>query len=247
MVISLLSAQEIRIVSTEEAPTNYTSNGKFIGTSVDIVNKLKEELNETSDIEVYPWARSYKILKSNPNVMAFTAGKTKEREEMGLHFVGPLFTRKYVLFKKKGSSIEINNIDDIKKQNLVLGCMRDDWRSTFFKSKGIAVDEVTDHKVNIKKLLNGRIDLWILSDLEVGPTIREAGFSMSDIEPAFVFKEGQSYMIFSRDTKPEIVKKWQNAFQNLESTDFFSQLATKWSKKLELNLGYKSGSGLIIK
>lgn len=247
-VVSIANAGELKIVTCEEPPTNYYSkDGKFTGTTTDIIEKLKRNLNLNTKIKVMPWARSYMIAKRDPNVVIFTAGRTQERIDHGFHFIGPVITRKHVLWQKKGSSFNINSIQDIKDKKLEIGAMRGDWRAKFFKDQGVKVQEVARHELNIKKLLAGRFDLWVLSDIEAPPILNDLEIEMGKIEIAYVFKESPSYIMLSKDTSKEIVKKWQKAFSEIQKTDFFVKASKKWSNILGFELGYANDKGFFIK
>lgn len=99
---SFASSQAIeRIVTAEETPTNYTINGEVTGTTTAIVREILRLLDREVEIEIFPWARSMRIAQKEPNVIIFTAGKSSERINHGFHFLGPVSTRKHVLYKKK--------------------------------------------------------------------------------------------------------------------------------------------------
>lgn len=247
-LVSIVYADEItRIVTNEEPPTNYYSKeGKFTGPSTEIVEEIKKNLNLYVEIDVLPWGRAYMYAKKGPNVAIFTAGKTQERIDHGFHFIGPIFTRNHVLVKRKGTSYLINSLEDVKKQKLLVGAMRGDWRAKLLKDHGIRVDEAASHEQNVRKLMRKRFDLWVLSDLDAPFVVKNAGFNISDIEIAYVIKEDSSYIMLSRDTSKEIVERWQNTFFEIQKTDFLKKTAKKWSDILELNLGYTVDKGFYL-
>lgn len=247
LMSSLVFSEKIRILTSEEAPTNYTYKEEFIGTTVDIVKEIKKIIKEDAPIEVLSWSRSYGIAKTTPNIVIFTSGKTQEREELGFNFIGPIFTREHTLYKKKGNTILVKDIQDIKNQNLVVGSMKGDWRSNYFKSEGVKVSEVINHESNVKNLLLGRIDLWALSDIEVPSVTTIAGYTTDEIEPVFIFGVASSYIMLSKGTSDNIVNEWQNALKYIETTEFFDDLKKKWSDILEIELDYSREKGLFIK
>lgn len=236
----------VQILTTEEPPTNYTENGKVVGTTVDIIREIKKTLNESTKIKSLPWARAYKIAKSQKDIIAFTAGKTDERVKLGFHFIGPVFTRKYVLVKKTGSNINVKSLEDVKAQGITVGGVRGDWRSKLLKSKGIKVDEVSSHESNIKKLAKGKVDLWVASDIEMVAIAKKAGIDKSAVEVAHAFREGQSYIMISKESSPALIKKWRDAFEKLQNSGFFNKSSQKWAKKLGMNLKYSAEKGFYV-
>lgn len=240
-------SEQLRILTSEEPPTNFSYQNTITGTTTDIVYEIQKYINDDTTIEILPWVRAYAYAKEKPNVLIFTAGRTQDRINHGFHFIGPVVTRKHTLFSKKDSLISIHNFEDIIEQQLVVGAMRGDWRSKFFKNKGIKVQEVFSHELNAKKLITDRIDLWALSDLEISMVLKKSPVSMSEVKSAFVFSESPSYLMFSKDTPIEIVNQWRNGFEQIKKSEFFSSKSKKWSKELGLPISYTPSRGFHIK
>jgi len=183
---------------------------------------------------------------TEPNILVFTAGKTQERIDLGFHFLGPVTTRKHVLYKKAGRAITITGLEDLKRQQLKVGVMRGHWQEKFFMDQGVTVEAVTTHPQNIKKVLRDRIDLFTSSDLELGETLKIAEVNADQIEEVYVYREISGYLLFSKDTSPEILAQWQQAFSALQSTDFFEKTAKKWSGILGISLHYSAEKGFFV-
>ena len=240
--------EQIRIVTSEEPPMNYYSDeGEFIGTNVDIVEEIKRYLDLDVEIEVMPWARSYLIAKENPNVAIFTASKTQERVDLGFSFVGPLITRKHILWARKGSNFNINSIQDVKDQDLRIGAMRGDWREKYFVDLGFDVEDSTNHEQGLRKLIEGSIDLWALSEMDAPLHARALGINAEEIEAAYVFREALSYIMLSKGTPEETVKEWEKAFEEIQGTDFFEKASEKWSSILGSEIGYTKDMGFFAR
>ena len=54
----------------------------------------------------------------------------REKIDLGFHFIGPVMTRKYLLWKRKGADFKLSGIEDIKARGLRLGTVRGDWRQS---------------------------------------------------------------------------------------------------------------------
>ena len=246
LFIRTVSADVDRIVTTEEPPTNYTYQGVFTGTTTDIVEEIKKRLGLSAKIEVKPWACSYAIAKSEANVAIYTAGRTQERIAHGFHFIGPVASRRHILWKRRSSPLEISGVMDIKENNLVVGAMRGDWREKYFVNLGVNVESVTVHHQNMKKLLAGRIHLWASSDIEAPSIADDLGIDMSEVEVAYVFDQAGSYIMLSRETPKDVVDQWREAYQAIQKTDFFVNASHKWSKILGYTLKYKNDRGFYV-
>lgn len=237
----------LQILTAEEPPTNYADGAKVTGITVDIIEDVKKRVGVTIEIEIQPWARVIETGMVRPNVVLFTMGKTPERVAHGFNFIGPVTTRKHMIFKKNGTSLNLATVDDVKAQKLTVGGMRGDWRTNFLKDQGVRVEEVTTNEMNVRKLMADRFKLMVLSDLELGMNLLNAKVKASDIEPAFVFKEASSYFALSRGTSPEVVKAWEKAFADFQKSDTPAKLTKKWSAILGMNLAYTPDKGFFVK
>ena len=236
-----------RILTSWEPPGNYLDEQKrMVGTSIDIVNKIKEKLNLNVSIELQPWSRVYKRLLTATNTVAFTAAKTPQRIKHGFHFIGPIFTRQHVLLKRKNSLLNITSLKDVQAQNLVVGGVRGDWRTLFLKGLGISVDEVTLHSQNVHKLINKRIDLWVTSKVEAPSIINQTNYKGLEFEQALTFSKKASYLMFSKHTAPQILKRWERAYLDIQSSGFLEKTSRIWSKKLKLKLSFHRDKGFYI-
>ena len=239
-----INANEFRILTNEEPPTNYLDiNGEITGITVDIVKKLKEELKLKNKIELMTWARAYNIAQNKPNIVLFTAGKTLHRMQEGFYFIGPVITKKHILYSKASQNLTINSSLDIKSKDLKIGAMRGDWRSKYFKDKGFIVQDTTNHEQNLRKLMLNRIDLWTSSNIESAFIAKKAGIKTSSLKASYEFKEIPSYIMLSKETSKEDVRRWEKAFYDLQKTDFFEKTAKKWSLILDIDLQYSKYKG----
>ncbi|WP_415520477.1 MAG: substrate-binding periplasmic protein [Desulfovibrio aminophilus] len=211
-----------------------------------VVQAILAGLGQNLPIGVYPWARAYHIALTEPNVVIFTAGKTPDRVAQGFSFIGPVTTRRHALFKKTSRKLTVRNLDDVKSQGLKVGAMRGDWRAAFLESRGMTVELVTGHHQNLMKLLDDRIDLIVLSDLELPITAAQAGIDRAAVETALVFDERQAYILLSKGTQESVLTQWRESFHALQSTDFFQQQSRKWSEILDMPISYAPDTGFMV-
>ena len=119
---SALSA-ELTILTENLPPLNYVDNGVLVGPSVEIVREIQRRVGSEEPIQVYPWARAYKMALEEENVVLFGMTYTKVREDK-FKWVGPLATKRDILVAKKGSGIKISRLEDAKKVGRI-GTLRD--------------------------------------------------------------------------------------------------------------------------
>ncbi len=98
-----LQFDELNIYTEEFPPYNYTHNGELQGFTVDLLVEATQRIGApilAKDINVYPWPRSYRILKSEANTVLFSMAYTPNREKL-FKWVGPIGKTRSVLLAKK--------------------------------------------------------------------------------------------------------------------------------------------------
>jgi ABC-type amino acid transport substrate-binding protein len=215
------------IMTEELPPFNYSEDGKVTGFSSEIVLEISERVGHPKDIQVMPWARAYKSILNDENKVLFSTTRTPQREEL-FKWVGPIYEPTIVFFAKKGSGLSIKSLDDAKTVKRV-GTYLDDAEETLLKEAGFDnLASVGDDFLNPKKLLIGRIDLWIAGDLEGIYKAKKAGLDSSDIEIVYEIKTKEYYIAFSKDTPDEEIQKWQAALDAMRQDGTYEKILDKY-------------------
>ncbi|NOQ94809.1 MAG: diguanylate cyclase [Methylophaga sp.] len=239
----------IKLMTEIFPPFQYKHKNEVIGVSSDIVNAIQEELKIDNEIEIHLWSEAKEIVDHNQNTALFSMLRTAEREHK-YKWVGPLSTMKLVFFKKKGSEITLNNIDDAKKVRAV-GVTKGVANFEMLSNQGFTnLDVLTDSEdeENIRKLVDGEIDLW--------PTLLMAGLYNSrlqglsgEIEPIkdVVAFSGDLYIAFNIQTDDAIIQKWQNAFDKLKEDKVIEDITRRYaSEKTDFSLFVKLLIGVLF-
>ncbi len=230
--VFLLSAQpvlaeELTILTENLPPLNYVKDGVLVGPSVEIVKEIQKRVGSSEEIKVYPWARAYKMALEDENVVLFGMTHTKVRENI-FKWVGPLATKRDILVAKKGSGININNLEDAKKVNRI-GTLRDDTRERLLQSHGFTnLESVSDEQKNAKKLVMRRIDLWAYKQPGLKTVCELAGVNYNEIEEVYHLRVSELMIAFSKKTSDSIVQKWRNAFNDMLADGTVKKIHDKW-------------------
>ena len=228
---SVLSA-ELTILTENLPPLNYVDNGVLVGPSVEIVREIQRRVGSEEEIQVYPWARAYKMALEDENVILFGMTYTKVRHDK-FKWVGPLATKRDILVAKKGSGIKIKDLEDAKKVKRI-GTLRDDTRGRLLQSQGFTnLEPVSDEQFNAKKLELGRIDLWAYKIPGLRTVCDLAGVDHTAFEEVYHLREIDLMIAFSKKTSDTIVQKWKTAFDEMVADGTIKKIQKKWNLKLE--------------
>jgi len=230
-LVNLIFAKDKLYIMTEIfSPYQFKENKKLKGISVDIVRAIQKEINDTNKIKVYPWARAVKLLNKKKNSALFSMMKTPQRTKK-YKWVGPIDKLQVVFFKKKGSNINIKNLDDAKKVKKI-GVTKSVANYEILKSMGFTNLDVisgSDDK-NIKKLDKGRIDLWPYVKAAGLYNAKKMGLAGKIISTGVVLAEGNLYIAFNKNTDDKIIQRWQKAFEKLQKNGTIQKIKNKYLK-----------------
>jgi len=221
------TAQELTIITEEYPPFSFSENGIITGSSAEVVKEILRRLNQPENIRILPWVRGYNLLKTRPNVVLFSTTRTEEREGL-FHWIGPLSTVRNGFYIKKGSAISISSLEDAKRVGSI-ATYKEDAREQMLENWGFSnLDSSKSAASNLKKLMSGRVDLWLFDNLGMPSVAKRVGIDPLDLELVLAIDEVNLYIAISKQTSKEIVKKWKTALHAMKEDGIFYSISKKW-------------------
>ncbi|WP_415901943.1 substrate-binding periplasmic protein [Neptuniibacter sp. QD29_5] len=201
---------------TEETPphTYYDTNTQK---AADFVVEVVEELLKRTDtqivdnrIKVYPWARGYHMLETQPNVMLFETTRSPKREHL-FKWVGPVAPRVKWLWKlKKRDDIQANTLSEATQ--FVVGGVRGFSSAEQLEQLGFKIEYSNQEDTMYKKFFSGRVDLVNATELVAAHHVKQYGYEFSAIEKLIPFEDRYDYYLaFNKQVPDEIIHKLQQA------------------------------------
>ncbi len=225
------------LVMTEDLPPfNFIEDGQITGISTEIVRHIFRETGvvmKQGDIQLYPWARAYHIIKHTPETALFSMARTAEREEL-FRWVGPLHNVVIGVVAKKDRKIDIRTIDDFKRYRI--GTVRDGAPEQLLIKAGVPLENLERLALpeqNIRKLCAGRIDLFAFNVQTVQYKMVKMGVDPDDFETVYILKTPSLYLALHKDTDPELINKLQKSLDELKKPNMdgvvpFNQIVDKY-------------------
>jgi polar amino acid transport system substrate-binding protein len=220
------TGETFKIMTEEYPPFNFMEEGKLTGLSTEVVQQLAKKIGHPEKIEMLPWARAYGLIQQSDGQILFSMTRTEEREKM-FKWVGPIASNKWVFFAKKGSGITLGSLEDAKKVEKI-GTYKDDAAESFIKAEGFTnIDSVVNDDQNVPKLMAGRINLWIVGELQGIHKAKAKGVA-DQLEKVLDVKDTQLYIAFSKNTSDAEVAKWQAALDAMKADGSYDALIMKY-------------------
>lgn len=209
--------EPLNIVMDDYPPFSYEENGEIRGISTRVVKAALKEAGLDAEIEQLPFARAYTMTQEEANVFEYCVARTPEREPL-FQWVGIVGPAEQVLFARKEQNVQIRDLHDV--QNYVVGTTIEDIVDQYLLSKtqefDIQLDRTSSsYETNMKKLLNGRVDLWGGNKFVGFQLAKDLGYSEQDIEVVYTFEELTShyYLVTGLKTSAELVEQLRAAFE----------------------------------
>jgi len=231
MQVGNIRAEELTIITEQSPPLNYTvggdETGEVTGLSTEIVQAIMEKVGVRSSIRVMPWARGYDMAQKGPMVALYSTTRTEARESL-FKWVGPLASKRWVFMARKGSGITLKSLDEAKKVGSI-GTYKDDAKEQFLKEQGfVNMDSASNLVSNLKKLMAGRNDLWIVDVDESRSLAKQEGIDPDELEEVFPVREAFLYIAFSQDVSDDLIATWQAAYDELKAEGVVEQITAKY-------------------
>jgi polar amino acid transport system substrate-binding protein len=193
---------ELRLVTLEFPPYEYSENGEVKGSAVAVVKEVFERMGQPIRIDVYPWVRALKMIESGEGDAIFTVYKIPEREVFADYSNEVLMPQILSFFVRKNSEIVFDG-DLSKLSSLKFGVVRSlsyGAKLDFaLKSKMLAnVEDVANGMPNFLKLLDSRVDI-VPSNKYVAVDILSKIGRMGDVKELMPeIQTVSSYIAFSK-------------------------------------------------
>lgn len=237
---TVAAATELRLISSEKMPYNYTTEQQFIGLTVDVVKDLLAP--KQPDIEVMPWPRAFEIARTTPNVLLFTMGKTKQRLAQGFQYIGPVSTRQLAFYTLQDEFTHLTNLAEIRQKKLVIVGLRGGWFSEQLRQQGIEILEVGDYHQGVLMLLRNRAHLWVSTDLEAQMHLNQTG-EHATLKIALRLQCAENYLALSPGSDAKLYQRLQQDYQRWSQSKKPAAIAKKWRQQLGVKLKFSQKRG----
>ena len=209
-------------------PYNYSVEGKnfakgdgVAGISVEIVKEAFKRAGVPYTITLrFPWKRIYGMAENKNNYGIFSMVRSEEREN-SFQWVGPLAPDEWVFFAKANSDIIVNSLDDAKQ--FQVGGYKGDALTDYLIEEGVSVRAAAQDKSNVKKLRDGRIDLWASNNFSARALAKQEGVSFSEFKPVFTIDKVDLFLGLNKQVAPAVAAKLQKALDEMSADGTIDQ------------------------
>ena len=212
-------------VVTELSPPNQTLiNNQVSGDSTQLVKAIFAKAELTANIEVYPWARAYKMALKKPHTFIFSMAKTPERENK-FEWIGAVATYQ-MGFVKLTQRADINITTSEQAKQYKVAVQRDDLSAKQLSERGYTIIYTSDITRSYQLLISGKVDL-IVDDKNYIAAMAE---QLAQDEQNFTFAHSidflamKGYLAANKNTDPRYIKALKDAFEDVAKSETYRKV-----------------------
>lgn len=232
------SEEKIRLTSGEFEPF-ISEKYKYFGVVSHIVSEAFEYEGIQVEYSFFPWKRSLEVARAGMWDGSVMWIKTPDREKDFYLSKEPIYSGKYLFFHLKDSGFSWSSIEDLQKYKIgtAIGYSYGTEFDDHVKAGKITVESVPNDIQNIRKLLSGRIDAFVIDSVS-GKWLISNNFSaeeqnmiVSDEKP---LREDDAYILLSKNVpkNTEMIRRFDRGFKKLKDSNKYEQFFITSSKGL---------------
>ncbi|MCF7200470.1 substrate-binding periplasmic protein [Pseudomonas oligotrophica] len=213
-------AERIDLLTENFPPYNMADDGKNFardehikGIAADIVREMFQRAGVDYTLTLrFPWERIYKMTLDNPGYGIFVTARLPEREAL-FKWVGPIGPDDWVLLARGDSPISVGSLEQARQYRI--GAYKGDAIAEHLQGRGLQPQLALRDQENVKKLMEGQIDLWATGDPAGRFLARQAG--VTGLKRVLRFDSAELYLALNPSVADETVQQLQAALDAMRA------------------------------
>lgn len=222
----------VTVFADEWAPYNYLEAGVFKGIAVEVLQHLLNQLETTADFVVLPGQRALTNFGKTPGSLYVSLFRTEGRENK-YQWVGPIISSSVYFYKRGGSPLEINSLEDAKRVHRVASRQSGLVHRLLKKNGFTNLEDTAKNGWEVyRKLLAGRSDLGISdSPMGVNYILKKLGQPLTALTQTSVkILDMDLYIAVHKSVPREKVAQWQAVLNRMKSSGRYDEIIKKYSE-----------------
>lgn len=235
------------ITGEEFPPYEYVVNGKVVGIDIDIVDAIFKRLNTPYEVRLYPWARAWRMAELGRVDAVLSTSRKDSREPYVYYPDEYMWSSEFVFFTLKEKKLsDFRGYDDIKKHSLVVGIIRgNSYHESFWRAFPPRASNDTEHhplldlavdaESNFKKLMAGRIDLFLIPKTIGLRLISQLGYEKEVTYYDRVMFSKKYPMVFTKKSDypnmTDFMKRFTEELRRIKQSGEYEKIFERWMKK----------------
>ncbi|MBE9608288.1 substrate-binding periplasmic protein [Chitinilyticum piscinae] len=223
---SAAAAADLRAYTENFPPFNYLQEQQESGISVELLRMVAQRANLDIQMSFLPWQRAVNENAMDANSILFTTVRTPQRENT-YRWVGPIDACDIALIKlKKRQDIQIGKLEDAFRYTVGIPTAGADFET--LSRLGFPAGQLRRAPPSasvIRMLYAERFDLASGILLSYAYQARQVGLPAGELVSVYPLQKGSGcYFAFNSRVDPELFRRFETAFKELERDGAILQL-----------------------
>ncbi len=224
-----MRSESLTIVTESFPPYNYSQDGQITGMSTEVVNAVLKEMGLKIEIQMYPWARAYKLAEKSRNHLIYSIARIPEREAI-FHWIGPIAPYKTSFYKLiSRRDIQVSELNEAKQYSI--GCSRDDVITQYLQSKAFKnLSVVSRDTQNIMRLKAGLVDLIAFDEASFTYQVKQLGLNLGLFQRVHRLEDlsDSLYMALNRASDERLVNQLNHALDAIKKSGEYEAIQKRY-------------------
>ena len=238
----------VRAITSTFAPLQLIESGKASGYAVEAIELIAQSIGRDSgqeirvDFQFLPWNRGFRTAASEQeNVLFFSLTRSPARESL-FHWVGEISPYDMHLFTLDPDlPAQFPSLQAIRESEHVIGVQDGSNVEELLRSQGYVEERdfitYSNYQIGINMLYRGRIDFVPMTSFLARGNVCGQGMDPDRLVPALQLESISRplWVVFSKPTSTELVRRFQQALQTFNSSSRYRQLTSlhinNWTEK----------------
>ncbi|MCI3947845.1 amino acid ABC transporter substrate-binding protein [Pseudomonas syringae] len=192
---------------------NFAQENNIDGIAAEVVREMFKRANIGYSMTLrFPWDRVYKLALENPGYGVFSTTRLPEREKL-FKWVGPVGSYDWIMLTRGDSPITLTSLEQARDYKV--GAYKGDAIGERLNAIGLNPILMLRDRDNVKKLVNGQIDLWAVGD-PVGRYLAKLE-GVTGLKTVLRFNHAELYLALNKGTPDEVVTRLQSALDEMRA------------------------------
>jgi polar amino acid transport system substrate-binding protein len=220
---------QLHLMTESSPPISMREGNKVVGSGTDKVREIMARTGIAYTLELLPWRRAFTQVQQQPTACLFSTTRTPERENL-FKWVGPTDEGEWLLLGRADRKFHLQTLEDAR--SLRIGTYNGDARDEYLRARGFNVDPAPSDKINPRKLLMNRIDVWAAS-IRRGSTMLKRNGWENKIVPVLTFNRVQLYLACNSAVPTELIDKMNAALEAMARDGTTRRIDRKYENWVE--------------
>ncbi|MBV2128020.1 substrate-binding periplasmic protein [Arsukibacterium indicum] len=225
---SAQQVSQLKVVTEISPPHQTIIAGEVDGYSTRLVKAILSQAGISATIEIYPWARAYRMALQQPDTLIYNIARTVERESQ-FQWIGPVATYRLGFVKlAHRQDIQLKSLTEAQQYSIAV--QRHDVAETFLKQNGFGQPDqlvlAADITESWQLLLHGKVDLIIDDPMALAAMAAHFAIEPAYVKFEFAIKEleQQTYLAANKTMPAQMVNALQQAHQKVADSELFKKV-----------------------